>query len=99
MFIDTKFVTICAAFAVAGSAFAMGSASADPVPEGCSIDHSVPNQVALICEPGAGAGQHAFIRCVDNGGLHHTRIGPTLGAEGGVSRAVCAPGESGPVRP
>ncbi|MFD0000657.1 hypothetical protein [Nocardia sp. NPDC127526] len=70
-------------------------AAAEPA-TGCVTDDSVPDQMTLTCPPGAGAGQHAFIRCRDLGGLPHTRIGPTLGAEGGVSRANCAAGETGP---
>ncbi|MFJ4657667.1 hypothetical protein ACIP5Y_40930 [Nocardia sp. NPDC088792] len=71
-------------------------ASADPAPDGCVIDTTVPNQATLTCPPGAGHGQHAFISCRDIGGLLHTRIGPTLGADGGVSQANCAYGETGP---
>ncbi|WP_067545934.1 hypothetical protein [Nocardia crassostreae] len=70
-------------------------AAAEPATE-CVTDDSVPNEITLSCPPGAGAGQHAFIRCRDIGGLAHTRIGPALGAEGGVSRANCAARETGP---
>lgn len=73
------------------------TAAADPAPAECVTDLSVPDRITLTCPPGAGSGQHAFIRCRDLGGLLHTRIGPTLGAEGGVSQADCAIGETGPV--
>ncbi len=104
MYIDTKFVTFCAAcaLAIAGPVLVTGPASAAPepeVPEGCTVDSAVPNQITLTCQPGSGVGQHAFIRCRDIGGLDHSRIGLTIGTSGGSSRAVCAPGESGPVRP
>ncbi|MFI5776737.1 hypothetical protein [Nocardia sp. NPDC051570] len=68
-----------------------------PPPDGCNSDYAVPNQITITCEPGAGTGQHAYIRCRDIGGILHTRIGTTIGATGGWSRAVCATGESGPV--
>ncbi|MEV6773072.1 hypothetical protein AB0N05_31005 [Nocardia sp. NPDC051030] len=73
------------------------AATAEPAPAECVTDTSVPNQVTVTCPPGAGAGQHAFIRCSDIGGIPHTRIGPTLSEEGGVSQANCATGETGPV--
>ncbi|MFG1792219.1 hypothetical protein [Nocardia sp. NPDC049149] len=79
------------------TAVMVGPASADPPPAGCSSDYAVPNQLTITCEPGAGVGQHAYIRCRDIGGVLHTRIGTTVGANGGWSRAVCATGESGPV--
>ncbi|WP_159080298.1 hypothetical protein [Nocardia suismassiliense] len=79
------------------SAFVSGLAAADPPPAGCSSDYAVPNQLTITCEPGAGVGQHAYIRCRDIGGVLHTRIGTTVGANGGWSRAVCATGEYGPV--
>ncbi|MEU7141082.1 hypothetical protein ABZ942_16640 [Nocardia sp. NPDC046473] len=93
----------CAALAVVYvsiilcSAFVAGSATADPVPAGCTADNAVPDQLTITCEPGAGVGQHAYIRCRDIGGVLHTRIGTTVGANGGWSRAICATGESGPV--
>ncbi len=79
------------------SVFGSGDASAEPPPAGCGSDYSVPHQVTVTCEPGAGVGQHACIRCRDLGGVLHTRIGTTIGTNGGWSRAVCASGESGPV--
>lgn len=95
--------TSCAALAavcistIVCSAFVAGSAAADPPPSGCTSDYAVPNQLTITCEPGAGVGQHAYIRCRDIGGILHTRIGTTVGSNGGWSRAVCATGESGPV--
>ncbi|MBF6330897.1 hypothetical protein [Nocardia transvalensis] len=77
-------------------AIAATSASSEPIPSGCSADYSVPNQVTVTCEPGAGNGTHAFIRCRDLGGLPHTRIGAPIGPDGGVSQAVCATDETGP---
>ncbi|QIS10527.1 hypothetical protein [Nocardia arthritidis] len=72
------------------------SAVADPEIPGCSSDYSVSNEMTMKCEPGSGQGQHAFIRCRDLVGIAHTHIGPTIGSDGGWSRAVCAPGENGP---
>ncbi|MFE3195321.1 hypothetical protein ACFXHA_40410 [Nocardia sp. NPDC059240] len=72
-------------------------ATAEPAPAECVSDNSVPNRSTLTCPPGTGAGQHAFIRCRDIGGVEHVRIGATLGTEGGVSEADCASGESGPI--
>ncbi|MBF6331969.1 hypothetical protein IU452_26030 [Nocardia transvalensis] len=80
-------------FGLAGAAGATEPASA---PDGCTFDTSVPNAATLACAPGSGVGQHAFIRCRDTGGVLHTRVGITLGTEGGSSRAVCADGETGP---
>lgn len=74
-----------------------GSAAAEPETPGCSSDYSVPNEVTMRCAPGAGTGEHAYIRCRDVVGILHTHIGETIRAEGGGSRAVCAPGENGPV--
>lgn len=72
-----------------------GTAQADPAPAGCTTDISVPNELTIDCQPGAGAGQHAYIRCTDNAGLRHTHIGTPIGEEGGRSTAVCRPDEAG----
>ncbi|WP_245746516.1 hypothetical protein [Nocardia altamirensis] len=74
-----------------------GNAAADPALSGCTTDTSVTNQLTLTCEPGAGDGAHAFIRCRDILGMPHTHIGPTIGRDGGGSTAVCALAENGPV--
>ncbi|MFI6998740.1 hypothetical protein [Nocardia sp. NPDC050175] len=98
----SKYIS-CAALAavwisvVVGSGLVASPAIADPPPAGCTSDYAVPNQLTITCEPGAGVGQHAYIRCRDIGGILHTRIGTTVGENGGWSRAVCATGESGPV--
>lgn len=84
---------------VLGTALGMpvtNKAAADPAPAECVTDNSVPNRSTLTCPPGVGAGLHAYIQCRDIGGILHTRIGATLGAEGGVSEADCASGETGP---
>ncbi|MFF3227999.1 hypothetical protein ACFYV7_34740 [Nocardia suismassiliense] len=74
-----------------------GSAAADPDLPGCTTDVSVPNELTVTCDPGSGVGEHAFIRCRDLLGMPHTHIGATIGADGGWSRATCAPAETGPV--
>lgn len=82
---------------IAISSPALPAAGADPIPDGCQADYSVPNQLTTTCAPGAGVGQHAYIRCADLAGIRHTHIGVTIGREGGGSTAVCAAGETGPV--
>lgn len=83
---------------LAGGWFAgSGPAAADPDVSGCTTDSSVPNELTITCDPGAGVGEHAFIRCRDLLGLPHTHIGATIGTGGGWSRANCAPAETGPV--
>ncbi|MEC3958824.1 hypothetical protein VMT65_37715 [Nocardia sp. CDC153] len=92
-------VTAALGASVLGSVLGMPgtkTAAADPAPAECSTDNSVPNRSTLSCPPGVGEGLHAYIQCRDIGGLLHTRIGTTLGAEGGVSEADCAYGETGP---
>ncbi|MFI9508049.1 hypothetical protein [Nocardia sp. NPDC052566] len=76
---------------------ATATAVADPGPSGCTTDTAIPNELTMRCEPGAGEGEHAFLRCRDLVGVMHTHIGPAIGPGGGWSRAVCAPGENGPV--
>ncbi|MFD6161742.1 hypothetical protein ACFWF7_35765 [Nocardia sp. NPDC060256] len=72
-----------------------GAAAAEP--SGCTTDSSVPNELTVTCDPGAGVGEHAYIRCRDLLGMPHTHIGATIGTDGGWSRANCAPAETGPV--
>ncbi|MCM6775376.1 hypothetical protein NDR87_16140 [Nocardia sp. CDC159] len=97
MHFKIRFAVLAAyVLALVSSVVVAGSATANPISDGCSYDSSVADQATLTCSPGAGAGAHAFIRCRDIGGLLHTRVGTTLGTEGGVSRAVCADGETGP---
>ncbi|AFU03990.1 hypothetical protein AW168_05085 [Nocardia brasiliensis] len=72
-----------------------GSATAEPVPAGCRADDSIARQLTVDCEPGAGNGQHAYIRCTDIFGIKHTHIGTPIGEQGGRSTAVCGPDEVG----
>lgn len=74
-----------------------GSGTAVAEPAGCTTDTSVANQLTLRCEPGAGRGEHAYIRCRDLLGMPHTHIGLPIGNTGGSSTAVCAPYENGPI--
>ncbi|MEU0869588.1 hypothetical protein [Nocardia brasiliensis] len=82
-----------AGFAITGTGSAAGEVAAGYTEAGCASDTSVPGQLTVRCVPGAGAGQHAFIRCRDPLGIPHTHIGATIGAQGGWSTATCAPSE------
>ncbi len=84
-------------FSVLAAGWAGGPGTAAAEPTGCTTDTSVTNELTLQCEPGAGAGEHAYIRCRDLLGMPHTHIGPAIGTEGGWSTAVCAPYENGPI--
>ncbi|WP_280392668.1 hypothetical protein [Nocardia brasiliensis] len=82
-----------AGFAITGTGSAAGEVAAGYTEAGCASDTSIPGQLTVRCVPGAGAGQHAFIRCRDPLGIPHTHIGATIGAQGGWSTATCAPSE------
>ncbi|WP_069166861.1 hypothetical protein [Nocardia altamirensis] len=92
-------LAVAIAFAIGFAATSLlfaPNASSEPIPNGCTADYSVANEVTVNCGPGAGSGTHAFIRCRDLGGVAHTRIGIPIGPDGGASRAVCATDETGP---
>ncbi|MGY2062430.1 hypothetical protein ACW9HQ_46755 [Nocardia gipuzkoensis] len=72
-----------------------GTAQADPIPDGCRADYSIRGQLTVDCDPGAGVGEHAYLRCTDVFGIRHTHIGTTIGEGGGRSVAVCGPNEVG----
>lgn len=75
--------------------FGAGPAQAESVPQGCRVVSSDTRQLTVECDPGAGVGQHAYIRCTDLLGIKQTHIGTPIGAEGGTSTAVCGPDEVG----
>jgi hypothetical protein len=90
-------VAVAFAIGFVGTSLVLASnASAEPIPNGCTADYSIANEMTVNCSPGAGSGTHASIRCRDLGGVPHTRIGIPIGPEGGASRAVCATDETGP---
>ncbi len=82
---------------LAATTFGLGAATvrAEPLPAGCRADYSTPRQLTVDCDPGAGVGEHAYIRCTDTVGIKHTHIGTPIGEQGGRSTAVCGPDEVG----